>query len=126
MKRIDSTEDDKRGVITYELSDGQWVTLDARAVREIGAVTLLRRMKLGHLLPTERVPVMQYGRRVGTLPPDFDPLLARSNSFLFDYRPGDLRREGNAWIARRTLGASDLDCLVGFVRESAHEQSEKS
>lgn len=119
MTRLESIEDQMNGVVTYEFRDGRRVRLDARAVREVGAAELVRAMGHGDLLPTERVPVMQYGRRVGTLPPDFDPANIKSRSFLYDPRPGDFRREGGAWIANRTLGASDLDMVPDFRREHA-------
>jgi hypothetical protein len=119
MKRIESIEDEMRGVATYEFPSGQRVCFDKRMVEALGLHEALKREGLGDKVPTERVPVMQYGRRVGTMPPDFDPLFAKSRSFLYDYRPGDLRREGEVWIANRTLGASDLDLLVGFEREQS-------
>ena len=114
MRRIESIEDDMRSLATYELPNGRRVTLDARAVREHGSGPLLRAM--GHPVSTKRVPVMQYGRQVGTMPGDFDPLCAKSKSIFYDYRHGDLRREGSVWIAAQSLGARDLDCLVGFER----------
>jgi hypothetical protein len=118
MKRLESMEDDMRGVATYELRNGMRATLEAASVKRYGAAEILRRMVHGDLLPTERVPVMQYGRRVGTLPPDFDPTNVKSRSFLYDYRRNDLVFEDGAWVANRTLGARDLDCVVGFERDS--------
>lgn len=75
-------------------------------------------MSRGKARPTDRVPVMQYGCRVGTLPPDFDPSDIKSRSFLYDPRPGDFRREGDVWIVGRTMGASDIDMVPGFRRET--------
>lgn len=124
MKRIESIQDQMNGTVTYELPDGRYARFDARAVREFGLAALAR--EYGIEMPTERVPVIQYGRRVGTLPPDFDIAFARSNSFLYDVRPGDLKREGDGWVADRTLGASDLDCLVGFVRDPVGQSTPES
>jgi hypothetical protein len=117
MRRIESIEDQMRGVVRYELPNGQWVCFDARAVETFGLARLVE--AYGVEMPTERVPVIQYGRRIGTLPPDFDPAFARSNSFMYDPRPGDFRREGGAWVVGRTMGASDVDCVIGFVRDQS-------
>lgn len=115
MKRLESPIDYIRNTVTYDLGDGRFVTFDAEAVREYGLATLMRHE--GVNMPTERVPVIQYGRRIGTLPPDFDPRFARSNSFMYDVRPGDFTREGNSWVVGRTMGASDVDCVAGFIRD---------
>lgn len=115
MVRLESIEDEMRGVVTYRLKDGRMLQLDARAVREHGAAALLRDMGHGDELPTERMAVVQRGRRIGTLPPDFDPLFIKSNSFWYDPRPGDFRRDGNVWVANKMLGPSDLEAVPGFV-----------
>ena len=117
MKRLESIEDDMRGVVTYELPNGRYVSFDARALREYGLAELMRAYDLEQFMPTERLPVIQYGRRIGTLPPDFDPVNARSTSFMYDVRLGDFRREGDTWVAGRTLGARDVDCVAGFMRD---------
>lgn len=116
MRRLESPLDHERGTVTYELGDGRWATFDARAVQTFGLARLME--AYGVEMPTERVPVIQYGRRIGTMPPDFDPAFARSISFMYDPRPGDFTREGNAWVVGRTMGASDVDCVVGFIRDS--------
>ncbi|MGB5905760.1 MAG: hypothetical protein WBH00_23215 [Xanthobacteraceae bacterium] len=103
------------GTVTYELGDGRWVTLDAHAVQLYGAADLLREM--GVEMPTARVPVIQHGRRVGTVPGDFEPLNAKSRTFLYDVRPGDFKREGDHWVADKMLGPGDLDSLLGFERD---------
>lgn len=123
MRRLESIEDQRKGVVTYELKGGMRICLDASAVREHGAAEIIRSMGHSDLLPTERAPVMQYGRRIGTLPPDFDPGNIKSRSFLYDPRPGDFRREGDVWIVGRTMGASDIDMVPGFRREPAHQTS---
>jgi hypothetical protein len=115
VKRLESLQDEMRGTVTYELPNGRWVTFDARTVREYGLAARMRAYDIE--MPTERLPVIQYGRRIGTMAPDFDPASIRTTSFLYDPRPGDFRREGDTWIAGRTLGASDVDCVAGFVRD---------
>lgn len=114
MRRIESIEDQLNGVVTFELSNGQRFRCCEILVEEIGGAELLRRSGLGHLLPTERVAVMQCGRLIGTLPPDFDPLSIKSRSFLYDPRPGDFRREGDVWVAAPMLGSGDFECIPGF------------
>jgi len=114
MRRIESLEDEMNGTVTYQLANGRYARFDARTVREYGIAALLP----DEPMPTERIPVIHHGRRVGTMAPDFDPLTVRSRSFLYDPRPGDFRREGDTWVANRTLGPGDLDVIHGFVRES--------
>jgi hypothetical protein len=123
MRKIESYSDLMNETVTYEIGDGRCVTLDARVVREFGLAEVMR--SCGVEVPTERVPVMQYGRRVGTVPGDFDLAFARSRSPFYDVRSGDLVRQGDAWIAARNLGASDLDCLVGFRRDDPAEHDKR-
>ncbi len=117
MKRIESIEDTMRGTVTYELPDGRFARFDARVVREYGLAAIMR--ECGIEPPTERLPVFHHGRRVGTMAPDFDPASVSTISFLYDPRPGDFRREGDTWVAARTLGPGDLDCVLGFVRDDS-------
>jgi hypothetical protein len=95
MKRVDTTQDRSRGTVTYRLDDGRYVTLDANAVGLYGAENLVRWLGL------ERIPVMQHGRRVGTLPVDAEHHHA-------------LRREGKAWVAEEQL---DLNTVKEFARD---------
>lgn len=118
MRRIESIEDQMNGVVTYELGDGKRARFDARVVAEYGIAHLLRHCGYAHAVPTERLPVMQDGLRLGTMAPDFDPLAIKSRSFLYDPRPGDFRREGDVWIASPTLGPGDFDLIPGFQRGS--------
>src|SRR5262245_54834958 len=69
----------------------------------------------GRVSATERVAVLQDGRRIGTVPPEFDPSTIRSMSFFYDVRPGDFRRDGDVWVAHTMLGAGDLEAVPGFV-----------
>lgn len=118
MKRIESHADDMREIVTYELPDGRCCTFDARAVREYGIAKLMEAEGLAQFIPTERLPVIQYGRRIGTMPADFDPVSARSASMMYDVRPGDFRREGDTWVVAKNMGASDVDCVIGFIRDT--------
>ena len=125
VKRIESDADTFRGTVTYQLDDGRYLRLDARLVREHGQAEVLRAYGVEMTESTERLPVMQHGRRVGTVPGDFDLMFARSRSPFYDVRPGDLVRQGDAWIAARNLGASDLDCLAGFRRDNPAEHERR-
>jgi hypothetical protein len=69
----------------------------------------------GSIARTEPVPVMQSGRRVGSVPATFDPTKIKSTNWLYDVRPGDFVRDGDTWIANRTLGPGDLEAVPGFV-----------
>jgi len=115
MRRIEGIMDDARGTVTYEVGDGRWATFDRRAVERFGLAALLK--EYGVEMPTERVPVFQYGRRIGTMPPGFDPAFARSVWFMYDIRPGDFTQTEEGWLVGRTMGASDVDCVAGFVRD---------
>jgi hypothetical protein len=117
FKRIESFSDVERGTVTYDLGDGRFAAFDRRDVEKYGIAELMR--DYGIEMPTNRLPVIYHGRRVGTLAPDFDPAFARSRSFMYDVRPGDFRREGDTWIAANNMGAGDFDCVVGFIRETA-------
>lgn len=121
MRRIESPLDHEHGTVTYDLGDGRWATFDARTVQKVGLAPLLE--AYGVEMPTERVPVIRNGRRIGTMPPDFDPAFARSISFMYDYRPGDLVRDGDTWMVGRSMGAGDIDCVAGFVRDAAAPKS---
>jgi hypothetical protein len=117
MRLIESMEDRMNGVVTYELSNGQRFRCSQMAVEEVGAANLLRQAGLGHLLPTERVPVMWAGRKAGTLPPDFDPHFIKSKNWLYDPRPGDFTRDGDKWVASPKMGPGDLEAVPGFQWE---------
>ena len=111
MRRV--AENWANGTVTYEVSPGRYVDVDPRVVRVHGLETIAEH--LGIKLPTGRTNVMQHGRIVGTVPAAFDPLFIKSKSFLYDPRPGDFIREGNVWIANRTLGYGDLEAVPEFV-----------
>ena len=115
VRKLESPLDHERGTVTYDIGNGRWATFDRRAVEKYGLCRLLE--EYGVEMPAERVPVIQYGRRIGTLPPDFDPAFARSISFMYDVRPGDFTRTDDGWVVGRTMGASDVDCVAGFIRD---------
>lgn len=114
MRKIESIADEMRGVVTYEFKGGKRIVLDAPAVRSFGVAEILRARGYESLIQTERVAVMQHGRKVGTVPPDFEPSFIKSQSFLYDYRPGDFVRDGDVWVAANMLGPGDLYAVPGF------------
>lgn len=118
-ERINSIEDEMRGVVRYRLDDGRQIELAAEAVRELGAIEILRRHGHENRQDGGRVDVIQDGKKVGSLPADFDPHFIKSRSFFYDPRPGDFRKEGNQWVAARMLGPGDLEAVPGFQRTVA-------
>lgn len=74
---------------------------------------------VGRVKSTARVPVVQEGRRIGTVPHDFNPRRIKSTNWLYDPREGDFRLEDGAWIAARTPGPGDIEAVPGFVWERA-------
>lgn len=116
MKRLENPLDEMRGTVTYDIGNGRYATFDARTVQKYGLAKLMEAE--GVEMPTERVPVIQHGRRIGTMPADFDPTFARSVSFMYDVRPGDFTRTDEGWVVGRTMGASDVDCVAGFIRDA--------
>lgn len=69
----------------------------------------------GHVTITDRMPVMQEGRKVGTVPPTFDPTNIRTNSIMYDPRPGDFVWQNDHWVASPMLGDGDLGVVSGFA-----------
>jgi hypothetical protein len=63
------------------------------------------------------VPVYQEGRRIGTVPHDFDPGRIKSQSYFYDPRPGDFAPHESGWEANKILGLGDLKAIPGFSFE---------
>jgi hypothetical protein len=103
--------------VTYDLHNGRFVSFRRDLVQQYGLTAMLEAENI-EVTNKDRVPVVQYGRRVGTVPWDFSPATARSLSFMYDVRPHDLMREGDVWVVDKSLGAQDLDCLAGFRRDT--------
>jgi hypothetical protein len=113
MRRLESEEDLRRSVVTYELDDGRRVRFDEKFVREHG---IQEAMKAAGIEPDQRrLPVFQDGHMVGTLPALFDPSTAKSRSFMYDFRRGDFTRSGDRWLVNSALGNGDLEAVPGFV-----------
>lgn len=117
LERLESIEDEMNGVVTYRLPGNRMIKFDKRQLREYGLAKLLEAHDLGHLIGKERIKVMHHECMVGSVPADFEPCAIKSRTVFYDVRPGDFRRDGDVWVASRTLGPGDLDAVVGFVRE---------
>jgi len=74
-------------------------------------------IKVTSLYGDERLPVVQYDQVIGSFPAGFNPHFASSRSFMYDIRPNDFKLENGKWIVDKTLGAGDVDCVKGFIRD---------
>lgn len=115
MRRIESPEDMMRGTLTYEVSEGRFITVDARLVQKHGLQEVLS--CYGIKAAEGRLPVFQRGVEVGSVPADFEPCAVKPTTFLYDVRPGDFKRTDKGWEACRTLGPGDLDAIPEFQRK---------
>ena len=112
MRRVDDT---MTGDVICYFDDGMAQRFDRRAVQEYGLPELLKSVGRSADISAGRLDVMQSGRKVGTVPATFDPMHIKSTSFWYEPRGGDFKREGDVWIANRTLGPGDLEAVPGFV-----------
>lgn len=103
-----------RGVVTYDLGDGRRACFEREALRHYGLEVMLR--SVGGEMPKARTDVYQRGRKVGSLPGNFDPDNIGSNHILYEPRAGDFARDGDKWIANKTLGPADLRAVPGFEK----------
>lgn len=69
----------------------------------------------GQVEASERIRVMQDGRQIGTVPPNFDPDRIVSRNIMYQPRRGDFRRVGDTWVANPMLGNGDLEAVPGFA-----------
>lgn len=65
----------------------------------------------------DRVPVYQFGRKIGTVPHDFDPNSFVSRSVMYRPRRGDFQQIGYHFDASPSLGNGDLEAVTGFQFE---------
>lgn len=79
----------------------------------------------GRATATERLPVLQDGRRIGSVPPSFDPTRIRSLSWMYSPRASDFMRGEDAWIAASSLGPGDLEAVAGFLWERHDDQPQE-
>jgi len=71
----------------------------------------------GTIENTDPIPVFQYGVKIGTVPPDFDPDSFVSRSVMYRPRRGDFQLIGSHFDASPSLGDGDLEAVPGFVWE---------
>lgn len=105
----------KRGEIAIRVGRDRYHSIEINKVRQAGLKKFCGAI-FGIDIGDARVPVIQHGRTVGTLPDVWHPALAVSTSFLYEPRPGDFVRAGAVWIAHPTLGPGDLDAITDFQR----------
>lgn len=101
--------------LIYELGDGRLCAFGASDVRRYGLEELLQSMDIQ--LSSERMPVFQRGKRIGSLPAIFNPVAWRVTSPFVDLRDGDFRLDADGWHAAKTLCPGDLEAVEGFVWE---------
>lgn len=97
---------------TGDVTENGVTTTDFIVTREV--VDCERCAGAGRCEATERIPVVQDGRRIGTVPPTFDPARIISTSPLYSPRNGDFIFSGEAVIAHTMLGNGDLEAVAGF------------
>lgn len=116
MKRIEEPGRHDRTVL-YQLNDGRMLRVDQDTVNKIGMKGVAEMYGIADEVPKERMPVIQRGREIGTVPGDFDPNFIKSKSPFYDPRPGDFVRAETYWIAVDNLGVGDLEAVPGFRRK---------
>lgn len=68
IRRLESTTQNQMyGTVTYELPNKRYINFDVRQLRKHGLAALLAAHDLDDHIPTERLPVIQYGRKIGTI-----------------------------------------------------------
>ena len=117
MKRLERLQDQMQGLITYELDNGRYLTVDSRLVNQHGLRKVFQIYGIEDQISIEQVKVMRRGKIIGSVPGDFDPASIKSNNYFYDPRPEDFVREDDHWIASNTLGPGDLESVEGFVWE---------
>ena len=66
---------------------------------------------------TDRIPVYQFGVKIGTVPHNFDPDSFVSRSIVYRPRRGDFQQVGYHFDASPSLGNGDLEAVAGFQWE---------
>lgn len=122
MRKLESIEDEMQGRSTYALGDGRLIQFYIHDIRDHGLETLLKAH--GIEAPNERIPVLQDGKIIGTVPGTFDPIAIKSQSFFYDPRPGDFKRTSEGWEASRQLGPGDVHAVPGFEWSNAERNRE--
>lgn len=118
VERLDGLMDDMRGVVTYRVTIGRAVRcipFKKSYLEDVGLAEAMRREGFDYKPKTERVPLYQRGRRIGTLPGSFDPIFIKSINPLYQVRGGDFVRTDDGWKACNTMGPGDLESVPGFV-----------
>ncbi len=127
MKRIESIEDEMKGIATFVLDNGDRQAFDLSALRKYGLAELMK--SAGLFVSQARVKVMQAGKLVGTVPWTFDPAITRTESIWYDIRPTDFKRVADGpygersdhldyhWEACKSICPGDFATIPGFKFE---------
>lgn len=99
--------------LTVDLGDGRMADVEIDVIRRFGLKAVAEHF--GVPVSDRYLPVVYLGRIVGSLPEAWHPLEIKSKTFLYDPRPGDFVREGDKWIAARTLGPGDIEAVSDFI-----------
>lgn len=99
--------------ITVDLGDGRIADVEIDFIRRFGLKAVAEHF--GVPVSDRYLPVVYHVRVVGSLPEAWHPLEIKSKTFLYDPRPGDFVREGDKWIAARTLGPGDIEAVSDFI-----------
>lgn len=126
MKRIDDIDGSlfRRGIARFEFEDGTRIDLFAHDVKRYGLNRLVEMMGYGDKISHRRIPVMQHGRQIGTLPASFDPMSTQTTSWLYQIRSDDFKRVGDEWIAMNNLGPGDFEAIPQFIWSRNESTSE--
>lgn len=90
-------------------------TADATFTKTLDDCRLCR--GVGVIESTDRVPVYQFGVKIGTVPHDFNPDSFVSRSIMYRPRRGDFQQIGYHFDASPSLGNGDLEAVTGFQFE---------
>lgn len=115
MRVIPSIQDEMNGTVTFDCGNGQYLTVDARELKEYGVKEIAK--AYGIKMTDERVPVFQRDRKIGTLPAAWHPSQIKSTSFFYEPRGGDFVRTDRGWEAARNLGPGDFEAVPDFIWE---------
>lgn len=116
MEWIENPADEKRGMFRYQIGSDQKIYLEARYIEAFGLTEAMYCAEIDeNEMPTKRVPVLQDGREIGALPPNFDLAHTRFIAKTHVLRTADLRWTGNRWDAHSRLRPSGFERISGFL-----------
>lgn len=106
--------DHPNGDRLYHLSDGTHLVFPCEAAYLYTEEAFLK--SNGARLLRDRIPVLQRGRKIGTLPRSFDWATSKTDNFFVSLRPGDFVLHDDHWEASWSLGPGDLESIPELRR----------